>query len=69
MATYTAFCQNASGEGTIWIDTIEAPDIMTACTIAERAAADDWDCAADEVHCLGLAAGDVEILHWEDLNT
>lgn len=70
MAIYTAFCQSVDGDGTIWIDTVEAPgnDTAKAIEMARTRCADDWHWPVENVHCLGLAAGDVEILHWEDLN-
>lgn len=68
MIEYTAFCQKADGEGTIWIETIWAPDVPTAITTAICACADAWEMDVNDVHCLGIAAGGIEILHWEDLN-
>lgn len=62
---YTAFCQDVDGSGTIWIDHVEAEDLEAAKAVAREACATDWD--AKSVHVLGLAAGKVEIAHWEDL--
>lgn len=64
MKTFTAFCMQDDGEGTIWIDTVRAIDTESAKIQAVL------DCAAalahdpDSIDCIGLAAGDVEILDW-----
>lgn len=68
MSRYTAFCQAASGQGTIWIDFMEAESVDAAILAAIEACAHDWDCSEDLVHCLGIAEGDVNILVWNDLN-
>lgn len=67
MNTYTAFCQQASGGGTIWIQRVEASDIAGADVLAQSMCAHDWGCDLMDVHVLGIAAGDVEILLWNDL--
>ena len=64
MTTFTAFCQEAYGSGTIWISTVEADDVLTAISLAREACAEDWDYDPEDIHVLGIAAGDVEILHW-----
>jgi hypothetical protein len=66
MPTYTAFCQGVGGSGTIWIDMVVAPSVELAIPLAKGACAADWDCPPDDVHCLGIAEGNVNILHWED---
>lgn len=70
MRTFTAFCQQANGMGTIWIDQvqIEGDDVAEAAAAAVKACAEDWDYDEDDVHCLGLAAGSVDIVYWDDLN-
>jgi hypothetical protein len=79
MARFTAFCQDTSGRGTIWIDTVDVADspldvttdeqIAAAITAARDLCAYEWgyEDAAD-VHVLGLSKGDIQIVHWEDLN-
>ena len=64
---YTAWCCMKEGNGTIWISSSEAtnPEQAQANAIAE--CAEDWQCDPADIHCLGIAAGDVEILHWNDL--
>ena len=65
---YTAFCQEVTGNGTIWISTVEAADVESATVAARESCAADWDYDVADVHCLGLAQGAVQIAHWEDLN-
>ena len=73
MQTYTAFCQQVDGGGTIWIDTVEVASMgedamIDAAKLAARTAcAGDWEWDFDNVHCLGLAKGDVQIVTWEDI--
>jgi hypothetical protein len=64
---YTAFCQQADGKGTIWIGTVKAVGLDAASIVAQAYCATDWDCPSTDVHVLGIAAGDVEILVWNDL--
>lgn len=64
---YTAFCQSVSGKGTIWIDKIEASTVEDAKQLAREVCADDWKCDPENVHCLGIARGNVEIADWDDL--
>lgn len=67
MNTYTAFCQQASGGGTVWIQTVEAKDLDSAIDLAREECAADWEYALEDVHVLGVAAGSIEILMWDDL--
>lgn len=68
MTTFTAFCQEADGSGTIWISTVEVEDdnVLTAISLAREACAEDWDYDPEDIHVLGIARGDVEICHWVD---
>lgn len=76
MRIYTAFCQSTDGRGTIWIDTVEVEDnpedpdatVAAAKRTAREACANDWEYDVEDVHCLGLAVGSVEIAEWDDLN-
>ncbi|MEI7910158.1 MAG: hypothetical protein WCK77_11015 [Verrucomicrobiota bacterium] len=72
---FTVFCQEAGGSGTIHIDTHEAADLESAIITGKQRCIDDWSSGfkdgespwnMDSVHCLGVAAGDVDILHWSD---
>jgi hypothetical protein len=67
MSIYTAFCQQASGGGTIWIEQVQAADVEEATTVAKQACAEAWEYDLDDVHVLGIAAGNVDILLWDDL--
>ena len=73
--SFTVFCQETGGNGTIHIDHIEAADLESAITAGKQRCIDDWSAGLTEgespwnmetVHCLGVAAGDVDILHWQD---
>lgn len=68
MKSFTAFCQSADGTGTIWIDGVEAENADAAVDAAVAKCAAAWEVDADDVHCLGIAEGDVKILYWNDLN-
>lgn len=68
MKTFTAFCQQANGEGcTTWIESVQARTVEAATNKARRTCAKAWDCSPKDVHVLGIAAGDVEILSWTDI--
>lgn len=67
MNTYTAFCQQASGGGTIWIENVEAADLEEATAVAKQACAEAWEYDPEDVHVLGIAEGNVNILMWDDL--
>jgi hypothetical protein len=66
LKTYTAFCQERGNSGTIWISSVEAENLDDAIELAAENCAYDWSYPVDEVHVLGVAQGDVSILHWED---
>ena len=70
--TYTAFCQQSDGCGTIWIDTVEVPagtdnPIRDARERAIAACSFDWNYDPASVHCLGLVLGDATVCYWDDL--
>ena len=73
--TFTVFCQETGGSGTIHIASVEAPDLESAITAGKQQCIDDWSAGTakaqsrwneETVPCLGVAAGNIEILHWED---
>ena len=64
---FTGFCQETSGKGTIWIESFEAEDLEDAILFAQSACATSWDMELCQVHVLGIAQGDISILHWEDI--
>jgi hypothetical protein len=73
---FTVFCQETGGNGTIHITAVEAADLESAIIAGKQQCIDDWSNGPsddgqsrwnmDSVHCLGVAAGDVQILHWQD---
>lgn len=67
--TYTAFCQEATGEGTIWIDKVEADSLDEAITAARAACLSDWgrQLYPEDIHVLGIAEGNVTVLYWSDI--
>jgi len=73
--TFTVFCQQVDQLGTTHIDTVEAADLDSAIQVGRQQCLADWNGGASEpdapfaladIHCLGVAAGDVSILHWQD---
>jgi pimeloyl-CoA synthetase len=68
MATYTIFCQEKLGRGTIWIDSVEASSIEDAKERGIAKCSFDWNYDPLEIHVLGVAAGTPNILEWIDLN-
>ena len=74
-STFTVFCQQAAQLGTVHIDSVEAPDLETAILAGREQCLADWNgdssgsaepFTLEDIHCLGVAAGDVRILHWQD---
>lgn len=73
---FTVFCQEAGCPGdTVHIASHSAADLESAIIAGKQQCIRDWSTGLEEgevprnlesVHCLGVAAGDVEILHWED---
>ena len=75
MPHYTIFCQQTDQLGTIHIDTVEATDLESAIQAGREQCLADWNGCTNEpnapftladIHCLGVAQGDVTILHWQD---
>ena len=74
-STYTIFCQQTDQLGTIHIDTVEATDLESAIQTGREQCLADWNgdtrgpeapFTLKDIHCLGVAQGDVTILHWQD---
>lgn len=63
---YTAFCREADGSGTTWIGPCEGDTPEEALEDARESCASDWGFDVEDVKCIGLAAGDVDIVLWED---
>jgi len=66
LCTYTAFCREATGDGTTWIAKVDAEDIDQACESAVEECSEAWGMEPDEVRCVGLATGDISIEYWDD---
>ena len=76
-STFTFWVQQSDGTGTIYIGSLEAPDLEAAKTAAVLEVCEEWNSTQldgdppaytpDNIHLLGIAAGDVEILHWQDI--
>ena len=75
ITTFTVFCQQADQLGTIHIDSVEAVDLASAIQAGREQCLADWNGGStgtdapftlEDIHCLGVAEGDVRILHWED---
>jgi len=73
--TYTVFCQQVNQHGTIHIDTVTASGPDSAIQAGRRQCLADWNGGAaktdalftlEDIHCLGVAEGDVRIIHWQD---
>lgn len=76
LPTFTFWAQDSNNTGTIYIGSLEAPDIEAAKIAAVLEVCEEWNSAdqgdeptytPDNIHLLGIAAGDVKILHWEDI--
>lgn len=67
MKPFTAWCREASGEGTIWIGSVEATDAQAAARQAIIECANDWaGFPPSKIVCIGIAEGDVTIANWDD---
>ena len=67
MNTYTVWCQDSSGTGTIWIGTVDADSVEGAMEAGRSDCHEDWDGSIDAIHVLGVAYDKVNILYWEDI--
>lgn len=71
LKTFTVFCRDASNTGTTWIAAVEAEDQEEAAVLGRKQCLDDWTndnvlIDLEDIVVLGVAEGDVKILHWED---
>jgi len=71
--TYTAWCQEAGGTGTIWISSFDRPPGETLESLRllaiEKCAVDwDWSDRKEDIHCLGIARGEIDLIFWEDID-
>ena len=66
MNTYTVFCRNSDGQGTTWIDTVEAESLDEAMQVGREMCANAWNCNVGDVHVLGVATGFENVIYWND---
>lgn len=75
LTTFTVFCQQVDQLGTIHIDSVQAADLESAIQAGREQCLADWNGGTsgedapftlEDIHCLGVAQGDVRILHWQD---
>jgi hypothetical protein len=67
MNTYTVFCREVSNTGTTWIGAVEAESVDEAKLIGANTCAWCWGQEnADGIRVVGIAAGDVQIIDWDD---
>lgn len=73
METYTIFCRHATEWSSTFIEALQAEDEQSAMTAGIQACLDAWNDGStppnyepEDIECFGIAAGDVEILHWQD---
>lgn len=67
MKKYTVFIRQLNNEGTTFISSYEADGVPEATELAVADCAECWEAAEDDLHVLGVASGDIEILEWADL--
>lgn len=67
VGTFTVFCRSADNMGTTWIGTVKASSIEEAAGAGREQCAKDWLYDEENVVAIGVAAGDVQILYWEDM--
>lgn len=66
--TFTIWCRESDGTGTTWIDCVKATDVEDAKTKGLEKCARDWGFpSTDGISCIGVAKGNVKIVHWEDI--
>ena len=72
---FTVFCLQSDELGASHIGSVEAPDLESAILAGRRQCLNDWNgdqtgkdatFTLEDIHCLGVAEGDVRILRWED---
>jgi len=64
---FAVFTVDANGDHpTTYITSVEAADMDEAKRLAVEETAAAWEQDASEIRVLGVAAGDVEILEWND---
>jgi hypothetical protein len=73
MALYTCFVTSANGRGTTHIDSYEVRSINQTAELAEASSeaigrvAEAWGVEPESLRVLGICAGNVKVLEWNDL--
>lgn len=63
---FTVFCRERSNLGTTWIQAVEAASCIEAAEAGLQDCSHNWGMDQSEIRVIGVAAGDIDILHWED---
>lgn len=66
MKTFTVFCMNSSRTGTTYIGSDEGKTWQEAALKVRNTCAEDWSASPDEIDVIGVAAGEVDIIAWDD---
>lgn len=66
MRKYTGFCRQVDDQGTIYISSVLARSPGEASKLLLEECAEAWGVDEDHITVIGLAAGDVEIIGWDD---
>ena len=67
MPEYTVFCIEKSRQGTTWIVAIKADNPDQAWRLGREQCAADWSFKdPSDIHVLGVAEGNIQILEWHD---
>lgn len=68
MNTYTVFVREANGTGTTYIASADATTPEEAAAKVLAMCAEDWGhgYTVDDLHVLGVALGDIQIIEWDD---
>lgn len=66
LRTFTAFCRQSNRQGTMFIQAVDARDASEALDRAIADCSSQWKMSPADIDCIGLAAGDIEIVYWDD---
>lgn len=64
--SFTVFCRESTGEGTIYIESAQAATWREAADEVHATCAESWDMGADEIDVIGVVRGDVDVIAWDD---
>lgn len=71
MTKYTVWICEADGSGTTHVSSHDAKDPQDAAEQAIAETLTDWDWTdeqEEELHVLGIAKGDIELIEWNDIS-